>query len=522
MKNLFLFTIVGLAVSLTSSFAEAQCSYGFDDDPAACELSPEYRTTTPPAQPAAARQPEVTQPLANGQRDERTTTTNASPAPAQTNVSETSGPRRVCDPEKDDPRAAAGGGRESCINGQWVRDTNASASPTPANGVDEAKAQEIRQAIQTCQTAAESTQGSCATDKNSTMGSLMTAGDQIARSMGSMTGSATGETCAQMANYQGAANTALGAIKANCMYSFSQCSDSCKTAEDLIKQLPAAQRSEFNTQMTPLKKQCNSAQDRIKGIDQNIASAMQAYQRSQTCMADVGQTMPTLAQCQANPSLPNCNLVLPQDCSNAQIAATNVACICQATNGRDPRCGTANFSSSLPNQGGTMDQASINDGTLGTPNLDAFGTKNDYVAPEIKPSERGNMNLQGQGGGGGGGGISGRGANEPKPRQPGYNPSRINADINKGYIGGGSGPGFGTKGGLAGGSVGPDTSWIPPKVAPNPNAINFDKFRPNEASFRNRGLASNDVLPSGLLAPHVNIWKQVNSRYLKIMSTLTP
>ncbi|MFN7728617.1 MAG: hypothetical protein ACK5P7_05635 [Bdellovibrio sp.] len=488
MKNLFVLTTIWTAVFFISTRANAQCSYDFDADPSACDLGNNDQTPMAPALPAAAnRTSELLVPLGgpNGTKgglDERTQPTKASPVPRGTNV-------------------------------------NASVSPAPS-GVDEGHADTVREAIQACQTAAESTEGSCATDRNSTMGSVMTAGDQIARSMGSMTGSTIGETCAQMANYQGAANTALGAIKANCVSSFSQCSDSCKTADDLIKQLPSAQRYEFTSQLTPLKRQCNSAQERIRGIDQNIASAMQAYQRSQACLADVGTTMPTLAQCQANPSLPNCNLVLPQDCSNAQIAATNIACICQATNGRDPRCGSANFSSSLPNSGGTLDQASVNDGTLGAPSLDAFGTKSDYVAPEIKPTARGEMNLQGQGGGGGGG-ISGRGANEPKPRQPGYSPSRINADVNKGFIGGGA-PGFGTKGGLAGGSVGPDAGWIPPKVAPNPNAINFDKFRPSDANFRNRGLASNDVLPSGLLAPHVNIWKQVNSRYLKIMSTLTP
>lgn len=145
---------------------------------------------------------------------------------------------------------------------------------------------------------------------------------------------------------------------------------------------------------------------------------------------------------------------------------------------------------------------------------------------------RGGSGGQGSGtppGGGGGGMSGGRGsANEAKVRQaPGRPESRINADVLRGSYSGNTPGGFGARpagaGGAApgGGTYTGNGAWIPPKVAPNPNAINFDKFRPANMRF-DRSVASSEVLPSGLLAPHVNIWKKVNSRYLEIMSTLTP
>ncbi|MBX2995077.1 MAG: hypothetical protein KF681_09650 [Bdellovibrionaceae bacterium] len=407
--------------------------------------------------------------------------------------------------------------------------TPASANQTPASTATSEQVDAVTRAIAACETAAESTVGSCATDRNGSMGGILDGADALARGLAQMnagTGTTSAETCQTMAQTAGAANTAMGAIKANCLMSFNSCSSSCKEAEDAIKQLPAGDRSTYTSQLSGHKTKCNSAQTRLKSLDQNIAGALQAYQRSQTCVQDTtGNQLPTLEQCRANPALPNCNLVLPQDCTNPQVASTNIACICQASNGRDSRCGQANLGSTSPYQGpaGGTDKGSINDGTLGAQTLDAFGTKSNYEMPSITPTEKINSQLPGSPGGGGMGGGSGRGANEPKPRQAAYYPSRINAEVNKGFVGGSGAPGAFKNGqALNGGTVSPDGGWIPPKVAPNPNEINFDRFRPSDAAFKNRGLASNDVLPNGLLAPHVNIWKQVNSRYQKIMSTLTP
>lgn len=449
---------------------------------------------------------------------------------------------QACDPS-DDIDEVVSGGTLVCRGGTKVfvptpasttsstatQTPAANNSQTPASTATSEQVDTVTRAIAACETAAESTVGSCATDRNGTMGGLLDGADALARGlaqMNSATGSTNAETCQTMAQTAGAANAAMGAIKANCLMSFNSCSSSCKEAEDAIKQLPAGERSTYTSQLSGHKTKCNSAQTRLKSLDQNIAGAMQAYQRSQTCVQDVtGNTLPTLEQCRANPALANCNLVLPQDCTNPQVASTNLACICQASNGRDSRCGQANLGSTSPFQGPAngADKSSVNDGTLGAQTLDAFGTKSGYEMPSITPTEKIATAPPGSPGGGGGGGGSGRGANEPKPRQAPYYPSRISAEVNKGYVGGSGAPGaFKTGQALAGGSVSPDGGWIPPKVAPNPNQINFDRFRPNEAAFKNRGLASNDVLPNGLLAPHVNIWKQVNTRYQKIMSTLTP
>lgn len=415
------------------------------------------------------------------------------------------------------------------------------------SGVDselESKISAAEQVIAECESQAGSAESACITEKDDWSSTGLSVADAVARGMpnGNFNLS-TVSACQNTANAIGALNAVLAGAKVRCSNSYDSCYKACyNEVRKPLNELKSDYKKPFDERWTQAKKQCSSAKTRLANIEQNIAQATTKMQQAQSCVSDVASAqanlIPTLAQCQANPNLQNCNQVLPA-CSNPNTAANDLACICQNTQGRDPRCGQVNYSATTPNTAGIGSSgaggAAAFDGSRGISGNSSLGSLADSLNGGSAPNEGPNglddknqggkngLNVPSPGGSAAGGGGSHTGANQAKLKQaPQGSPSKINSDVFRGTYGGNSG--FNTSGGgykSDSGSYSRQGSWIPPKVGKNPYSVNIDKFRPN-MRLADRTIAGQSVLANGLLAPHVNIWKQVNSRYLQVGQTLAP
>lgn len=404
-------------------------------------------------------------------------------------------------------------------------------SPQPGASAHEDKRAEIRAAIEKCASQGADTVGQCATDRaNGMMGTLLDGADAFAQAT-------TATACQSAFDAAGAANSALLGIKTNCAMSYQTCSNSCREADSLINKFPVeSERSGFRSELSSGKTQCQSAQSRLRGIEQNIAQMQASQTRAQTCLSDVGTpTAPTgqlalQAHCAQYPYDPAC-AQLRQDCSNPQYAQNNPICIC-ATNPGDSRCGNtgrgleASIPTTLPPAGGGGGGI---DGALGNPNA-LNSTLNDAAlnGPQgpFESTTGANPRFSNSPASHGGGSSSLAG----DPGAPGgpAGPGRSTFDTN--VLGGGGaprGPGGSGPGGSAGSGQPVDRGtrtalgWIPPKIPSEGDAVNLERFRPKMDGLPGRGPTS-QLSSLGILGPHVNIWKQMNRRYLSLSNTLMP
>lgn len=397
------------------------------------------------------------------------------------------------------------------------------ASREPSDGVSDEKRRQVQEAINRCSQASSSTESSCSTDRaNGMSGTFFDGADAFARSLGT-TNMGAGEACQNMAQTSSAANSAMLGVKSACVGAYQQCSDACSGAERLINELPSGQRSEFQSQLRPLKTQCQSAQTRIQGIDQNLARIQQSQQQAQNCQNDVtgnnnGLTQAQLLQaCAQNPNLPQC-ATLRQDCSNPQFAASNQVCICVA-NPTAPGCGSGKLPSLATQNGGDATSGSNASSALSSSSLgglDDMGSTGAMANPEIEPSASGETGIRSRGGDSAAFSGSAHGANTAGLKYE-EDEKNFNTDVLSGrYAGGGTS--FGAAPDSPVGSYSQSGSWIPPKVGTYESKVDLNKFRP-DMQMRN---PASDSVPSGLLASHVNIWRQMNKRYLSVMGTLKP
>jgi hypothetical protein len=320
-----------------------------------------------------------------------------------------------------------------------------------------------------------------------------------------------GGNVADMCNQSGqnaqAANTTLGQISEQCRAAHTACTAACAQAESGRGQLSTAQKR----QLDESKRKCDSATGAQQQISGERNNAQQAQQRAQQCQKDSGMgqmpQMPQMPQqqpekkktCQEDPNTPEC-FKLKEDCSNPEFAASNEVCKCLSGN-----CAKENAVLTEPDQGTDSSTGGLSSDASG---LDSSGGGSGHQAYE--GGARGAMNLQGQTGGGGGGvhgGSSDAGSEEflsDDPKQVSLGPA------------GGSGmvvPAGAT--GPAGGSYSTSGSWIPPKMN---EGLDVEKFRPKPGDRGPADVASR----SQIHGSHVNMWKQINLRYLSVRGSLKP
>lgn len=388
-------------------------------------------------------------------------------------------------------------------------------TPTPAASNSNGAAE----ALSSCKIAGSSVASSCSSSNlNSNAGNFTSGASQSGQAMNSQQQAQVSEACRQAGQNAQEANNAITTIMSQCQNAISACSNACSGVNE--SQLSTAQKAE----LASARSQCSSGNSAMANLQNQQNQVQQASARAQQCLSDQGlgglgssaanQTPTT--DCTKTPNAPGC-LQAKQDCTNPEFAASNEVCRCASGN-CSPRTHAANNSDEADSKW------SESSGESPTPGND--GTLGDSNGGGGYQSSRTDSKLQaGAGGGGLGlGGTSGTGANKPGLRRMGA-PSKINTEILKGTLGSRA-TGFGRSADSPSAGVGSYTasgSWIPPKVEKEPGTPSMDQFRPkiDADQFRKPATTSMNVHKE-IYASHVNMWKQMNLRYVELLKSLDP
>lgn len=437
-------------------------------------------------------------------------------------------------PGGDRDKLSGGGGDDTLGKGKdFVGDTldkspggfadpNADDQPLTAEQRSQAQA-----ALNRCISEAQITVGSCSTDRSGAMGNILDGADAMSGNMNVVNLSSV-EACQRATTMSGAASSALTGVKVNCSNSYQTCSSACSEASGVLNALPSgSERTSFLADLTAARKDCNSAQTRLRGIEQNLAHAQASMQRAQSCANDVAQAqslaqMQLQAECAANPALPQCAGIA--SCSNPTYAASNPSCVCQLNPTAAGCAGATTPIASLPRQGSyeASSEASGTDGSMGGgPDFGGFGAEGDPLGEAIEPSPI-QANTPPSPGSFAGSGGSATGANQPGAKAaPAQGKSSFNTNVLGGRTGGGGAGGPLTTGSANGGAgtYSRNGSWIPPRMGPG---VDLNKFRPKMQNVNSRLPGSLQREGRVLLGSHVIIWVQMNTRYNQMRPTLNP
>lgn len=426
-------------------------------------------------------------------------------------------PPRPTDQQPEPDNAKAGSGEPAPTDN---KDSQVQA-PNPPGDSNEASSEDsqIAAAVQACAAAADSTMAECSAQKSSgAMGQAMAALNQATNAMN---GSGAAQACGAANSAVQSANAAMMAMKATCSSSYDSCRSAC--------QINVPSGSSSYAAYKQAKANCNSASSLIAGIDQNMAQFQAARATNAQCVSDAASSAAAALAAQT--------YAASQTCANASFAASNPGA-----------CGSPNFGStpSMPFSGSGGSGSSVNSGLI---------TGNEDFASDSGGGSGADLGGPGGFGGGAGGGPGGldpsghrrgalgAGGNGPLPGSPGdgmsngnnksanksgppAKPGRPASTLSTNVLGGraGASPGSAFSAAVSkdpgNGTVSKTGLWIPPKVPDDPNKINLDRFRPGLQGYRMpTGLEKST---SELLGSHVDIWKQVNLRYLSLSMTLKP
>lgn len=213
------------------------------------------------------------------------------------------------------------------------------------------------------------------------------------------------------------------------------------------------------------------------------------------------QTKSQLENCQTNPTSETCRR-LRENCANLEFALSNEVCVC-FNNPKDKVC--PQVQATAPQQGGE-----ILGGSGGPSALDGTAARTAREVPRFETAPtRANGQIRGQdngGLGGGGGGLAGPELEEYDD-EPGLNTSIL------GSSGAAQGPGGTAAGNSKSGSYDPTTgAWIPPRMKDETSEAQLDKLKIPSPGRAPTAQGRREIHPPG-----VNIWREMNLRYLDVM-----
>lgn len=369
----------------------------------------------------------------------------------------------------------------------------------------------VNTALNSCESAGTQATQACTV-------STPTAAAPAAAPTGTTPGSsqATSVACSQSANDSANIASTLQQQKSNCASSISSCESSCSSAQSQLSSIPQDQRASFQSRASTVSSSCNSAKSGLSNIEASLAQAQNVQTRSNSCLRDTnaGQVSEV---CKANPQAPGCGGAV-QDCNNPTFASQNpTQCARPAATALNPGSPTsssapapttsADSMSSLFGSGHGGNAGTAADGSSLTGSDAGSSTGHDGSRADNTSGLQGQTDAQMS--------LKG-GANTPGVKTTGPS-ADAPAPAPSALIG--SAPGAWNQGptptdpALAG-SYSTSGSWIPPKMDDGVNPGDMNRFRPNLVPAV-RGPAS-EVLPSGILASHVNIWKRMNQTYFRL------
>jgi hypothetical protein len=366
--------------------------------------------------------------------------------------------------------------------------------------------------------------------------------NQMVQQLKAMTVANQALLCSKMGAASQALDVAVGAFSTYCTQAYSKCESSCaKEIEEIKERIDASfvafavpALEEQKAMLVKKSKACSSLSSNVKNIFQSVGSyAAMETAKSQYC----SEKTDALAElCKSQPGNVLCKTNGGANCSDPNVAATSIVCICQKKP-NDPRCGAQaaiGLNSGLPNANGANSASGSNgsdkpgdfgglgggaDSGPGGFNSNAMndGSGNGGFNPRSGVGGRGG----GLGGGGGGGGQNGKGGGAGAGGGAGGN--GINAKIISGYgVGGTGGPagryGGAGVGGPNGNGMGGRNGYMAANGKPG---VDLRKFMPGGQMDPSRGLAGVSG-PDGMTGPNSDIWKKINMRYFSVTPSLLP
>lgn len=231
-----------------------------------------------------------------------------------------------------------------------TRDSNSNA--TQAGSIPELEEQTRR-----CESTSQDISSICTRTPQDMGSTLAYLADQTSRAIQQGGVSA----CSATARNASAVQAALGAAKTQCTSSYSQCSQECRNARQILEETRrnpnlnpqiSQELDSYSQRIRSAEQKCNQAQTHLESINQNLQQVTQAMQNSQQCAAELAASMGyqelPFAACQQNPNQKGCewfrSIGANLDCSRPENSG-NMLCFCQKFPG-DSRCGGLNSGSS--------------------------------------------------------------------------------------------------------------------------------------------------------------------------------
>lgn len=384
----------------------------------------------------------------------------------------------------------------------------------------------LNSAVQDCESKTISAKDSACNFKADTgINNAMKFADGISKAFAVTTAGSIEAACSKMKDLTVVTSGAMAAFRSVCAAAQSDCTQSCRSAEELLKSNSQYSLCEYQVKtIRDSKKQCADFTTNINEAGVYVQSLYAAKINADQCKNLTGNSLEQM--CKNNPGSPLCaNLSKSIDCSNPQVATTNPVCICQS-NPSDPSCRGLQKPNSAA--GNVVSNSDISQGTAdaaaksGAVSMGSGGEQGSGFDAEISPPKAGSGggSAGGKGAGrsisGDGGatsGSSGRGAQGSAGTAGGSH-----TKVLSGYYGGG-----GMMGGFGGGSRYSGNSTESPAAGnvPANEKIDLKQFLPGGKLDPRRALAGISG-PDGITGPHSNLWQKVNVRYKSITISLKP
>lgn len=337
--------------------------------------------------------------------------------------------------------------------------------------------------------------------------------------------------CNGMGRLSQAVNAGLTGFKTYCATQVSECTETCKADYNAVQAAFAAgppvpgatMATQFDVDtVRDMQRKCTALNRNVAGAEEGLMKFMQMDQAMKNCSLLTGNSF--MEQCRKDPtSSPLCTVGGATDCSNPQVAMTNMVCKCRANPGLAECGGTMGTGGGTANRTDYGSGSDTTSGALGNfGGADGGGDSgmiNDIAGGENKNPD-GSLNRGGAGKAsiGESGGTGNRGGGQAGAAAGGG--SGLNAKIIGGYgFGGAAGGGYQGGGGSQQGGGGYNNGN--PAAGQNGQRVDLRQFLPGGRMDPSRGLAGISG-PDGITGPNSDIWKKINTRYSAQSNSLLP
>jgi hypothetical protein len=370
-------------------------------------------------------------------------------------------------------------------------------------------------AIYKCVEATDKAKDDCRLDRSDEMKAFLNFGQM----MGAMVQASSKQDesyCNKMKNMGDLASSGLSGFKLYCASGYATCSSECDKAKTFLNSMPVdnPEYPEAEAQVKKASKDCGKLTGSLAEAAGYIVVMVQNNANAKQCKQMLGKVENEM--CKANKELCDPNAAL--DCSNPQVAMTNLVCKCKSNPNAEGCNGNVSglSANNMIDPNGMADTAGLGGGNAKLPSAGG-DIPEQYGFPfDGKPSEGKGANLSLGKGGSHGGGLPGGGGGGAPAGKPGHGGSNLNAGILNGWQGGrGNQGGWGnTGGGWGDGNKAAAANGKNPymTVDKNGNPVDLRQFLPGQNMDATRGIAGISG-PDGITGPNSSLWQKVRVRY---------